>query len=400
MNVYRQLVNEGPRPPVRTHHACIRCAAAAHPHSFRCDRCDGAVDAFHDLAAVRSARTTNGASPLRRFAGLLPIGGEQGWLGEGNTPCWESSELAEDLGITRAFLKDESANPTGTTKDRIASVSVAWMLEAGIDEFVLSSTGNTAEAYARAVGLTPGIRMHAFVGREFAERVNRTAEPRVTLHLVDGNYSTATAAAATYARQKGLHAEGGFFNYVRREGVKLAYLEAFDAIPGRVDYIFQAISSGLGLLAAYKGALEYVKLGRLTQVPRIAGVQESTCSPMTNAWDRGATTLGVQHTVTNPVGIAQAILLGDPYASYPYVAEVCTDTGGHLVRVTDKEIREARELVYQWSGADVCNASAAAVAGVRASSRAGRIERESTVLIMLTGRDRPRRSYLPVGGSS
>jgi len=127
--------------------------------------------------------------------------------------------------------------------------------------------------------------MHAFLGRDFADRVNFASEPRVVLHVVDGGYSDARQAAAAYAAEKGIHAEGGFFNYARREGIKTAYLEAFDSIPEQVDVVFQAISSGMGLLAAYKGSQEYLRLGRLSRLPRFVGVQEATCAPM-GSWRR------------------------------------------------------------------------------------------------------------------
>ena len=60
--------------------------------------------------------------------------------------------------------------------------------------------------------------------------------------------------AVAYARQHKLVSESGFFNPARREGLKLAFLEACDQVPEPIDWYVQAVSSAMGVYGAFKGA--------------------------------------------------------------------------------------------------------------------------------------------------
>ena len=46
-------------------------------------------------------------------------------LGEGMTPLLHAPALGRRLGLERLYLKDESRNPTGSFKDRLASSAVS-----------------------------------------------------------------------------------------------------------------------------------------------------------------------------------------------------------------------------------------------------------------------------------
>ena len=109
--------------------------------------------------------------------------------------------------------------------------------------------------------------MHSFAGREFVNRHEYHDGPGVTLHVFDGNYVEASNAAKRFAAEQGLIFEGGFFNYARREGLKTAYLEAYDAIPDGPDVVVQAVASGMGLYGGHRGMREYQRLGRLHKTP-------------------------------------------------------------------------------------------------------------------------------------
>ena len=68
---------------------------------------------------------------------------------------WHGASWAEDL-----WLKDETANPTGSFKDRVVAAAAARADELGAPVLACSSTGNLARALAvhagrRAVVLVP-----------------------------------------------------------------------------------------------------------------------------------------------------------------------------------------------------------------------------------------------------
>ncbi|RLE27934.1 threonine synthase, partial [Candidatus Acetothermia bacterium] len=68
-------------------------------------------------------------------------------LGEGGTPLVPSIRLGRELGIELRF-KLEGANPTGSFKDRGASVLVSVLREFGLRKVADDSSGNAGAALA------------------------------------------------------------------------------------------------------------------------------------------------------------------------------------------------------------------------------------------------------------
>ncbi|GAB3494851.1 threonine synthase [Nocardiopsis coralliicola] len=368
--------------------ACVLCERPPRRESDgRCAECGGAVDAVHDLGA---AEVGSDGAAVQRYFDLLPLRNRGGLclLGDGDTPCRPAPELGARTGLPGLVVKDESANPTRSTKDRIASVGLARMAELGVKRFAMASTGNSSTAYARGVQAVEGIELALFCGRRFRHRLHYPDHPSVATLLVDGDFVAAGGAARRFAARTGAYAEGGFFNLARREGLKLAYLEAFDAMDPSPDYVFQAVSSGMGLLGGYKGAVEYHRLGRLPRVPRFVAVQQEGCAPMARAYREGAAEIARRHVVADPRGPAEAILRGDPSATYPYIRALCDSSGGAITAVSHEEIRAARELLAEAEGLTVCSAAATALAGAVRMRREGALPADASVLVNLTGADR------------
>lgn len=368
--------------------SCVDCCWQSDPEfRLRCPRCSGALDPRLNL---EGATKRDGDQPELAYLDFLPV--ESGELLDADvsvrTPCRAAPRLGAAIGLPRLWVKDESQQPTGTTKDRLASVVLAVFRQFGIKEFVASSTGNSSTALARAVQRDPSMRAHFFCGRDFTGDHDIETSDRVTLTVVDGNYAQATRAAQEYAARNGLVWEGGFFNWARREGLKLTYLEAFDAMDDEPDVVVQAISSGMGMMAVRKGVEEYLACGRLTTSPRLLMVQQDTCAPMAVAWREGRTELTEDDVIERPTGLARAILLGDGRATYSYMRDIAIDSGGAIVSVSQDELVQARTMLRELEGLDVCHSSAATIAALRNEAAARRITPDQVVLVNLTGRER------------
>jgi threonine synthase len=158
---------------------------------------------------------------------------------------------------------------------------------------------------------------HICCGRDFAADQGLPASDRISLTVVDGSYAKAQAIAEEFAAQRGITWVGGFFNSARREGLKLVYLDAFGVMNPQPDILVQAISSGMGIMAARKGAREYLSLGRVTGIPRFLMVQQDTSAAIAAVWHESRLGLGDEDVVDRPHGLARAILLGDCRASFP-----------------------------------------------------------------------------------
>jgi threonine synthase len=328
-------------------------------------------------------------NPLLRFFDLLPVRKPESlcWLGEGNTPTVHARALGRRLGLDKLYLKDETKNPTRTTKDRMASVVLSFFKDIGVSEFACSSTGNSSTSFATGVERFSGFKLHVFVGRDFLHRMNFDSSDRITVYWVkDATFAEAHECARAFSQtNKKVTGERGFFNPGRREGLKLAFMEGALDMPESPHWYFQAVSSGMGVYGAWKGAEQLYGLGLIDRLPRLACVQQRTCAPMVDSWRAGSRTTRPQDIVHEPVGIAEAILRGSPVNTYPHLYDVVKASGGTFEAVTDDEIRDAQRMLSDLEGIEACEAASTTVAAVRKMAATGEIKRDEPLFVNLTG---------------
>lgn len=364
---------------------CTNCKRSySYQFLLKCPHCDGMINPVYDLA---NATIHDTQSPLERYFDLVPIEDTDSivYLGEGNTPTIHAKNIGKIFGLENLYLKNETKNITGSTKDRMATCVVSQFSELGINEFVASSTGNSSTSFAYAVQHKGGMTLHLFCGKDFVHRHAHYNHPEITLHVVDGNFVDAGKEAKKFAEENGLVFEGGFFNLARREGLKLAYLEAFDQMPKEPSVVIQAVSSGMGLYGGYRGASEYLKLGRLENMPRFVCAQQNTCSPMVSAYEANSPVIRKEDIVEDPHGIAEAILRGDPTQAYPYMHGIVTQTNGCFVSVDEDEIKEVQKLLKETEGINACYAASTALTAAKELRKRNWIKADEVVLVNLTG---------------
>ncbi|MEM1152876.1 MAG: pyridoxal-phosphate dependent enzyme [Pseudomonadota bacterium] len=367
---------------------CIVChSEQSHPFSPMCEKCGGLTDIRYDLSEVELADSDN---PYERFFDLLPVKNPALLPKDIEyTPLVTATRLGKRIGIPRLYLKNETVLPTGTTKFRMAAVTIPYLYESEIEHFSTSSTGNSCTALAQALNTVPDMRMSIFTGSEFRRRVNYDSIPRIDHYVLEGgSFVEAGELAGAYAHKHGYTSEQGFFDVGRREGLKLAFCEATDQLDEPIAWYVQAVSSGMGVYGSFKAAHELLQLGQLEKLPRLLCVQQESCSPMAKAWRDKADQIEEKHRVKHPHGIAKAILRGDPSKAYPYMRQIVLESKGGFESVSELQIRDARRLVLEEEGIDICFSSAAAIAGLRKSAEKGQIAPEETVVVNLTGRDR------------
>ncbi len=370
-------------------HFCVACGAQ-YPTGFHpfCTACGGMVDVAYDLARVELRQSDN---PYLRFADLLPVGAlRNNYPAASFTPLVHAARLGKTLGMPALYLKNETVLPTRSTKDRMAAVSLPYLHERGVRAFCASSTGNSSTSFAYAIPNYPDMRLFLFTAARFVQRVQHAEHGQVSHFGMRGaTFVEAAEYAGVYARQHRLHSEAGFFNPGRREGLKLAFLEACEQIGRPIDWYVQAVSSAMGIYGTYKGAREMLSLGRIGRLPRVLCVQQESCAPMVRAHEAGSATIEKQHRVARPDGIAEAILRGDPTRAYPFIRRIVIESGGDFVAVSEDDIRAARLAVEEYEGIATCFSAAAAVAGLIRRVRAEAIPRDAVFVVNLTGGDRP-----------
>jgi threonine synthase len=183
--------------------------------------------------------------------------------------------LSERLGIT-LFIKDETGLPTGSWKDREAFVFFDRLRRHGIADIVLFSAGNTGAALARAAGILRWSRLHLVVPDSSRERIRSLPHfhnDHVTIVFHDGSNDECIECAREYANRHGFTREGGFTNYVRREGLKTLGLEVIHQacdLGVSFDWSVQPVAGGIGVYSFRKA---HIDSGLAASQPRILGVQ-------------------------------------------------------------------------------------------------------------------------------
>lgn len=368
---------------------CSKCSnVLSESYSPFCPSCGGLTEAYFDLDTVKLHDSDN---PYERYFDLIPvIDRERMPYNAVATPLVHAKRLGEKIGLENLYLKDETRNPTGTTKYRMAAVSLPYLYESGVRHFCTSSTGNSSTAYANLIEHTPGLKMSLFTGDKFRDRVNYTPSGQISHYIMHtATFVEAFDEAAHFAARHGYTSERGFFNLGRREGLKLAWFEAIDQIGRDIDWYVQAVSSAMGVYGVYKGAKEFQKMGVSGSVPKLLCAQQDSCCPMVTAWEAGSEVIRREDIVANPDGLAKAILRGDPSRVYPYMWGIVLESGGTFSSVSAWEQQEARKLLLELEGIDICFSAATAVAAVIKSARTKQVAADETIMVNLTGSDRP-----------
>ena len=327
-----------------------------------CPACRGMLDVFYPINQVRIRNSSN---PYERYSDLLPIFDESLLPKAEMTPLVKAINLGKRFGLDNLYLKDETFNRSKSTKDRMAYVSLPYLFESGVTHFCTSSTGNSSTAYAQAISRFPTLKMSLFTAEDFAPRVNYSFTNQITHYgLRDANFVEASEYVNVFAENAGLTSEGGFFNLGRREGLKTIFFEIIEQLPKKVDWYVQAVSSAMGVYGVHKAAKEALSIGLIKAQPRLLCAQQLSCSPMVKAWEENAENIQPSHIEKNPVGIAEAILRGNPTRAYPHVRKVVKESGGLMLSVSNQEIIFAKEMVLEDDGIIICHAAATAVAAI------------------------------------
>src|SRR5690606_30018637 len=160
-----------------------------------CYQCFGPLEVAYDpeaLARVTRAEIEAGPQNLWRYAALLPTGQDPATrvtLNPGMTPLIAAPALAAELGMRAPlWVKDDSANPTHSFKDRVVSVALTAARALGFTRFACASTGNLANSVA-AHAARAGFPSIVFIPGDLEPgKVVTTAVYGGELVAIDGSY--------------------------------------------------------------------------------------------------------------------------------------------------------------------------------------------------------------------
>jgi threonine synthase len=371
---------------------CVACAAS-YPSDrdlLLCPACDKLLEAEYDYA--RLAREVDRDALARRpsdvwrWLELLPVVDPDKivTLGEGGTPLLRADRLARSIGVRELWLKsDATANPTGSLKDRSITVSATKAREFGYPVLACDSTGNKASS-AAAYAARAGLRAVVFCPHDTPlPKMAQAIFFGATLIRVRGHYSEINAM---YRRLIGTGRlkwyDCGTDNPFRYEGKKTYAFEIAQALGWSApDRVVHPAAGGMSLAKTWKGFNELRRLGWCEGLPRMTVAQAASCGPIARAWERGDATIA---PVERGPTIASAVAAADPGLLGERALAAVRASGGAAVAVGDDEIRRAmRDLAAE--GLFVEPSGAVGLAGLRQLAERGRIDRDESVVCILTG---------------
>lgn len=321
------------------HYTCFSCGRQ-YPladRRFRCD-CGGFLTVEAGTIFPREGLAGRELSIWRyREAFGLPAAAAPVSLGEGRTPLVGRQIEGQEVAFKLDFLQ-----PSGSFKDRGASVLMTLVNHLGVQEAVEDSSGNAGAAmaaYAAAAGVgctiyspdyTPDGKLVQI--RLYGARVVKVAGTRQ-----DANDAAIQAAGTSYYAS---HLWNPFF----AQGLATAAYELWEQMGGRTPASVVVPAGSGGYLEGLSiGFRALIRAGYASAMPRLIGVQAEKCPPLHLAWERGLTDF--VPIETQPT-VAEGIAVQRPPRA-PAVLEAVRASGGRTVAVTEDEILDATRTLFR-----------------------------------------------------
>jgi len=334
---------------------------------------------------------------LWRYHEVLPLYNTRNIvsLGEGATPLIKSEALATALGLKNLYIKDERQGPTGSFKDRQATVAISALKEMGVDEVVVASTGNVAIAYA-AYCARAGIKLWAFFPALTPnDKMREAALYGAEIIKTTGTYDQTKALAAQFAKAKGIFLDRGIKSVAAIEAMKTMSYEIAEQLGRELeggqrwrapDWFLQGVSGGMGPIGVGKGFHELYDFGLIDKLPAFGIIQSSGCAPMVEAFERG-------QRVATPIDKSDTLIVtlatGDPGRAYELLYDYVGENGGTFVSASDEEAFSAIRILAFNDGISVEPATGVTFAGLFKMVRQGIIKPDDVVVVNCSGHTMP-----------
>jgi threonine synthase len=321
---------------------------------WRCD-CGGLLDisfkSTFPLEKIKQRRPT-----LWRYREAIPIENDSCIVSfdEGFTPLIEVT-----IAGTTVLIKQEHLFPSGSFKDRGASVLISKVKELGISHVVEDSSGNAGSAIA-AYCAAAGITCDIYVPAETSEgKLAQIQLYGAVLHKIPGTRED-TANAVLETAQKvyyASHYRNPFFFH----GTKTFAFELCEQLGWKApDTLILPVGNGSLLLGAYMGFKELYQAGITAKIPRLIGVQAENCAPLHHAFHEGLTEVP---QIKGKKTIAEGIAIAAP-ARGKQMLEALRSTNGLVITVSEEEINGSFMEMCR-KGYYIEPTAAAAIAGVK-----------------------------------
>lgn len=376
---------------------CVDCGEELPSGKFEYNcKCGGLFDVVHDFKKYDtellkrlfterlSERMTPYASGVWRYKELISPEIPDDCIVtkyEGNTGLYSSELLQKYTGVRKVYLKAQSENPSGSFKDNGMTVAVSHGKSLGYKKFTCTSTGNTSSSLAMYASIA-GADSYVFVPNKdiSLNKVLQTLAYGAKVFSVEGNYDDGIQFLEKHSSDLGLYICNSV-NPFRIEGQKSIIYEVAQYLNWKLpDWIIVPGGALSNATALGKGLQDLFMLGFIDKMPKVAVVQADGASPFHKMLAQKKQELTPERF---PYTRASALNIGNP-PSWKKALKTLIQTKGVTISVTDEEILDSKAVIDK-SGIGCEPASAATIAGLRKLISQKVIDKDESVLCILTG---------------
>ena len=233
----------------------------------------------------------------------------------------------------RVLIKIDYLFPTGSYKDRGATVLISKVNELGVKKVVEDSSGNAGCAIA-AYCARARIRCEIYVPE--ATSPKKLAQIRAygaNLRRVEG--SRERTAEVTMEAASRIYYASHCWNPFFLHGTKTFAFEIWEQMGWKAPHVIVLpVGHGTLLLGTYVGFKELKEAGMVKRIPRLVAVQSASCAPLYQAFKKG---WNEARPIEKRETMAEGIAIAEPIRGRQ-ILEAIRETDGEVLTVTEKEI--------------------------------------------------------------
>jgi threonine synthase len=360
----------------------LRCSKCGKEYSFGAYSCkcnNGVLLVEYDFMQVKSINELEDSSKFGvwRFSKVLPPVKKYFSFGEGGTPCIKSRVLGPEKNIL-LYFKDEGQNPTGSFKDRAATVLVSTERELGHFSGTTVSSGNASGALSLYSTLA-GINLYIFMYQPPEGKLLHTLSFGHKIFLVE---SSAESDAIKIAEESSR--EFGWAWLTTMSSANPFNIEGYKTISYEIvrdidlpDFIFIPMGSGTLALGIWKGFKELFQMGLIPKLPHLVGVQSEQVNPIDRAYQSGDTEI---KSVVPGKTIATGVVTDNLGAAGTAALRAIRDTEGFTISVSEERIFDIFKLLPREEGIFAEPTGALSVAGLMLAYEKGLISEDKRIV--------------------
>ena len=312
----------------------------------KCSRCNGLLDTVFDPEILKEIPKESlvHIPSMWRFRDFLPVEQKDAMVsaGEGNTPLRRLRSFKGDT-----WVKDETRNPTGTFKDRGASIAITVLSNLGIKRLVLSSEGNAGCSFALYSQMA-GLACQVFLpGDANPAKIELSRKLGAYVDLVEGTIAEAGRRAEASAKSNGSYNASTFVTPYRHDGKGTMALEISEQLGWKApDWVVYPLGGGVGLIGMWKMFSLLDEIGWTNSRPRFIAVQPEGCAPVVKAYNSKEAEV---EEWKGPQTIALGLRIPKPLAG-KWILRTLRESNALALTVSEDEIREAMKKSLKTEG--------------------------------------------------